>query len=513
MKKTLLFSFLLAILCSGCSIINTIPKEDPIQGAGAVTLKFIQINDVYEISPLNGGEYGGLARVAYIRDSIKKDYPNTFMFLAGDFLNPSLLGTLKHEGETINGKHMVDVLNAMEIDLVTFGNHEFDLSESELQKRLDESKFKWTSANVRHATEEKVSPFTTKLEYTNAPISDYVTFPAHDEEGNQIQFAVFGVTLPSNPKEYVSYENIYESSKRAYKEAIQKSDFVFGLTHVSIEEDLEIARLLRNLPLIMGGHEHFNMLLKEGRTIITKADANAKTLYVHTLIYNLRTKMLSVASELVFVGSDVPSAPKVERVVKKWEELLDNKLKEVVDSPYDVIFKADEILDGTDDANRSKQTNLGNIITKSMAHAYNNKVAGAIVNGGSIRIDDNLQGNITSTDIFRVLPFGGSVLKVQLRGSLLIEVLEYGNNQKGSGAYLQRHNFTQNSKGTWLVQGAPINPKLRYTIAISDFPMKGLDIPFLTQENNRVLKVYTPSEKENASDIRKAIVSYLKSKK
>lgn len=61
---------------------------------------------------------------------------NTLTVLAGDFLSPSLLGTLKWEGERIKGKHMVDVLNATGIDLVTFGNHEFDIDEASLQKEL-----------------------------------------------------------------------------------------------------------------------------------------------------------------------------------------------------------------------------------------------------------------------------------------------------------------------------------------------------------------------------------------
>jgi 2',3'-cyclic-nucleotide 2'-phosphodiesterase (5'-nucleotidase family) len=512
MKKLLLLSFFIALLLSGCTLLDTIPnnKVDPVKGAGAITLKIVQINDVYEIAPLNGGEYGGLARVAYIRDSIKQKFPNTYLFLAGDFLNPSLLGTIKVDGERLNGKHMIDVLNAMEIDLVTFGNHEFDLSEEDLQKRLDESTFKWMSSNTRHATENSVKPFTTKWEYTNLPIADYITFNAADVDGNKIKLGVFGVTTPSNPKEYVFYEDIYQSSVRAYEEAITKADIVVGLTHVSVAEDIEIAKRIRDLPLIMGGHEHFNMLLKEGRTIIAKADANAKSVYVHTLQYNLRTKHLYLNSDLVYVGSDTQSSAKVERVVNKWDALLGEKLKEVVDSPNEIIFTSNAILDGTDETNRSSQSNLGDIITKAMTNAFGRQVDGAIVNGGSIRIDDNLQGNITSTDVFRILPFGGSVLKVELKGSLLTQVLDYGEQKKGTGAYLQRNNFSQDSDGVWSIGGTPIRSNRNYTIALSDFLMKGLDIPFLTPDNSGVVKIYTPKENETAADIRKVIITYLK---
>lgn len=72
--------------------------------------------------------------------------------MAGDFLNPSLLGTIKIDDERISGKQMIEVMNAMNFDLVTFGNHEFDIKEDELQKRLNESTFPWMSSNTRHVS-------------------------------------------------------------------------------------------------------------------------------------------------------------------------------------------------------------------------------------------------------------------------------------------------------------------------------------------------------------------------
>lgn len=503
---------LIGSLLMGCNVLQG-AKEDPIKGAGAVTIKIVQINDVYEIAPLGGGEYGGLARVGHIRDSIKEIYPNTYLFLAGDFLNPSLLGALKVDGERLNGKQMVEALNALDIDLVTFGNHEFDLDEEGLQKRLNESRFSWTSANVKHVTEDGLVPFSTKLEYTTVPVSDYSIFNVEDDDGNEVKFGVFGVTIPSNPKDYVSYGDIYSNSERAHKLAKQKADFVVGLTHVSIEEDMEIAKRIKSLPLIMGGHEHYNMLERVGPTIITKADANAKSVYIHTLIYDIRTNHVYVNSELKMVTDKIASSAKVERVVKKWTQLLDDKLKETVANPDDVIYHATQSLDGTDDANRSRQTNLGKIIAQSMAFVYDTIAEGALVNGGSVRIDDRLEGDISSKDVFRILPFGGSVLCVKLKGDLLTQILEYGNLQGGTGAYLQRYNFSQDAAGQWQIGEKHILPGQTYTIALSDFLLRGLDIPFLEPNHSGIISIYTPQEEETAGDIRKAIIAFLNAQK
>src|SRR5690554_7221883 len=112
-KLLLLFSLALFVNCSAIKDQKSQTKAD-----GLVTIKIVQVNDVYEIDALNDGLYGGMARVAYIRDSIQKQNPNTYLFMGGDFLNPSLLGNIKVDGKRLQGKQMVDVMNAMDFDLV-----------------------------------------------------------------------------------------------------------------------------------------------------------------------------------------------------------------------------------------------------------------------------------------------------------------------------------------------------------------------------------------------------------
>ena len=75
-----------------------------------------------------------------------------------------------------------------------------------------------------------------------------------------------------------------------------------------------------------------------------------------------------------------------------------------------------------------------------MSFAFDDSVDCALLNGGSIRIDDQLSGAINAVDIFRVLPYEGAVLKLEIKGKLLKQVLDYGILAKGAGAYLQRFN-------------------------------------------------------------------------
>lgn len=478
--------------------------------SNTITFKIVQINDVYEIDAINAGKSGGLARVAYIRDSIKRENPNTFYFLAGDFLNPSLLGTIRVDGERLQGKQMVEVLNASELDLVTFGNHEFDLKEEDVIKRLNESEFKWTSANTWHKKSDGIHPFEIVKGNSITQVSDYEIFTVKNQTGKELKFGVFGVTIPSNPKDYVVYGDMYDESVRAYHEVSKETDFVLGLTHVSLEQDREIAKRIPDLPLIMGGHEHHNMLEQEGETIIAKADANVVSLFVHTFNYVVDTKELTFDSELMMVTDAHQSSPKVQAIVDHWNKILDDNLKTIIDNPNEVVFTAIEPLDGTDASVRSIQTNLGEMITRAMSYVYNDEVDAAITNGGGIRIDDMLEGELTSKDIFRIMPFGGSIYRVDMTGELLIQVLDFGVNASGTGAYLQRYNLSKSNSGKWLIGGELIDEKKVYNIGLNDFLMLGLDIPFLTPENEGVKSVHTPKEEQLPYDLRRAIIHFMK---
>lgn len=510
-KKFSCFCSLIFLLCTSCKTTSPITKTKDT----TIVFKIVHMNDVYEIAPLSGGKFGGLERVAHVVDSIKAQNANTFLVMAGDFLNPSLLGTVKVEGERLRGKHMIDVMNTMEVDLATFGNHEFDITLEDLQKRLNESQFMWTSANVFQQTEAGPTAFYTVRNGDSVRIPDTYTLQIKKADTTALTVGIFSVTLDSNPQDYVYYSDYLVEANTAYLTLeAQKADVILGLTHLTLAQDKEVAKILPQVPLLMGGHEHNNLFVTVNNTRIAKADANAKTVYVHTFTYSLKSKKLQIASELVPITDKIASAPDVKAVVDTWNSILDEKIKEVISNPSEVIYDATIPLDGTDTANRSLQTNLGTLVTEAMAYAYQDGVDLVFVNGGSFRLDDMLEGDVTSIDIFRVLPFGGSIYKIKLKGSLLNEVLDYGESHAGTGAYLQ-HLYVGKigEKGSWEVNGKPIEPDKIYTAAVSDFLLKGYDIPFLTLDNEGVIEVYKPSELEMAGDIRKAVIHFLKSKK
>src|SRR5512136_818989 len=111
----------------------TLHAATPAERSARVTL--LQLNDLYDIMPVEKGKKGGLARIATLRDRIAKESPDAVLVLAGDFLSPSTMSSV------FQGAQMVATLNAAGLDLATFGNHEFDFGAEVTRERMRESRF------------------------------------------------------------------------------------------------------------------------------------------------------------------------------------------------------------------------------------------------------------------------------------------------------------------------------------------------------------------------------------
>ena len=73
-----LFGLLAAGLAAGCATTATTPSPAA-PAESVVRFTILQLNDVYEITPVEAGKRGGLARVATLRKRLLAANPNTFI--------------------------------------------------------------------------------------------------------------------------------------------------------------------------------------------------------------------------------------------------------------------------------------------------------------------------------------------------------------------------------------------------------------------------------------------------
>ena len=202
------------------------------------------------------------------------------------------------------------------------------------------------------------------------------------------------------------------------------------------------------------------------------------------------------------------------RVVKKWLKVQDEIFRKMNVDPNEVLMTAPpEGLDGLEATVRNRPSNLAQLIAKAMLKAVPGAEA-AILNSGSIRVDDVLRGEITQYDVLRTLPYGGAILKVKIKGELLEKVLNVGRRNRGNGGYLQWANISADSRrNLWMIKGEPIDKNRVYTIAMPAFLLSGMEsnLGFLNRENKDIVGVEEPGEEEMLrKDIRYAVIAYMK---
>lgn len=463
--------------------------------SGNVTkITFLQVNDVYEMTPVSGE--GGVARLATLRKQLLAENPNTYTVLSGDLFSPSALGTAEVNGEKLAGKQMVAAMNAFGLDYATFGNHEFDVKEKQFYQRLAESETTWLSGNV-------FDPDGLPLANTVENMILTVTNGANQS----VRVGLFGVTLPSNPVPYVSYTDPFEAAKEQVEMLKGEVDLLIAITHLSMAEDKQLVEMLPDIDLVMGGHEHENAIAWHGPNSIpiAKADANARTAYIHELEYNHDTDTYEIEPRLQAITSDIPDDPEVAQVVDEWVQRAFDGFREQGFEPENEVTNVTEPLDGTEASVRNKPTRLTELIAESMLMS----AAGtdlAIFNGGAIRIDDTIPpGPITEYDVIRIMPFGGTIMSVEMTGTLLKRTLDQGQANAGMGGYLQLGNVT-NDNGAWMIKGQALNEAGTYQVAINDFLLTGKEsnLGFLNADDNPELTVMGEHD-----DLRQALIDQL----
>jgi 5'-nucleotidase len=498
MKNKLLPSLRLLLPVALCAFVFILGLSPKTPHDTVVKLTLLQINDVYEITPVSGGKEGGMARLATLRKQLAAKNPNTFMILAGDVVSPSALGTAVIDGERLAGKQMISVLNAVGLNYCTFGNHEFDLKEQPFLQRLAESKFKWFASN---AFDRNQKPF--------PDVAENVIFTVANASNQQARIGLFGVMLTKNKPDYVTYTEPLDAAKKQALALRDKVDILIAVTHLQLEDDVKLAQTVPGLDLILGGHEHENVQVWRGAnfTPILKADANARSAYIHDLTYDTETRQLRIDSRLQPITDEVPEDAEAGQVVQSWVDRAFGAFKKMGFEPGKLVVNSPEALDGRESAVRHYPGKLTDLI----AEGFFNAAAGAelaIVNGGSVRIDDVLPpGNITEYDVIRILPFGGNVASVEMRGRLLQQVLEQGAANKGTGGFLQTARVSWSAeKNGWLINGKPLDQRRNYKVALSDFLISGNEqgLSFLN-EKNRDLKVLD----KNVMEVRRALMAQL----
>lgn len=458
-------------------------------------LTILHFNDVYEITPVAGGHAGGLARVATLRKQLHDSGAAVLTTLGGDFISPSALGTARVDGERLAGRQMVAVLNAVGVDWVTLGNHEFDVSESSFRARLAESRFRYVIANV---TDSSGRPFPGTVPHAVVKIRS---------GAREWRVGLIGVVLSSTPAPWVRYSDPIAAAATHAAMLRDSVDLIVALTHLSINDDQKLVEQVPDIDLVLGGHEHENYLLQRGEhfTPIIKGDANVRTVAVVTVRSLGAPHHVDIRSRLVPITDAIPDDSAVAAEVRSWVARGFAGYRELGFDPESVVTVLKAPLDGREAVVRTRSGSLSDVIIASMRREAPDAEV-AIFNGGSIRIDDVIPpGPITQYDIIRILPFGGKLIQADIEGALLQRVIDQGRVNAGSGGFLHLAGVEE-SNGTLSVAGAPLDRARRYRVVTTDYLLSGAEVglPYLNRQSASVRVI------RELRDVRMALIAELR---
>ena len=185
--------------------------------------------------------YGGLLNRKAIIDSMRMEYP-VLLVDAGDFVQGTPYFTLFHGDVETAG------LNMLGYEVGTIGNHEFDNGLVALDSILAKLNYPIVCANY------DFSKTNTKL---SKRVKPYVIIKKNGLKIGIIGLGVDPVGMIAKDKyEGMAYTSPMEVANKYAKKLRKQCDVVMLLTHIGINNDIEIAENSEDIDLIIGGHSH-----------------------------------------------------------------------------------------------------------------------------------------------------------------------------------------------------------------------------------------------------------------
>ncbi len=351
------------------------------------------------------GSYDGMgaAKLKTVFDMYDAD--KTLVLDGGDATQGANLVTLS------DGATAIEVMNALGYDAMVTGNHEFDYGQEPLLANVAAADFPVLAANIKKDDD-----------------SDFLT-PYVIKEVDGVKVAIFGLATPetvykSHPanSEGLTFEDPATAAAALVPTLEGMADVIVCLAHLGDEGDTtseSVAKAASGIDVIIDGHSHsaYAEGIVVGDTLI--ASAGEKTANVGVIEVKLTNGVVSGTSAKLFTKDDAEGIEEDATVAALIEKI--NTANAVIEE--EIVSTTEEVLVGERADVRTGETNLGNLIAESILDISDADVA--LTNGGGIRSSIDV-GDITKGEVLTVLPYGNTVVKIELTGADIIAALEVG---------------------------------------------------------------------------------------
>ena len=363
---------------------------------------------------------GGFARIAAIIKSEKETEQGTTLVVdAGDFM----MGTLFPSLEKKYG-FQLRLMKEMGYDVVATGNHEFEFGPEWLGSVVGVSAQRGNIpailiGNARFDSNDKRDDILEK-EVSDNIISRKLII---NRDGIKIGFfSILGKNAVSvAPKATpVTFENPFSFAKKMVKELkAEKCNVIICLSHSGIKkdkngewggEDAELARSVKGIDLIIGGHTHTKLdqpVMVNGIPIVQTGEFGQ---FVGCISLSYSSgKMKLEGYKLIPVDDRIKGDEKINSLIEEEKDRINLEILKPLGLNYSKpVGETDFRIEGNDIGDYVN-SNLGPFIADAIhfyVNKHNSKGSDLSMVAAGLIFDKIVPGVQTVADIFRVMPLG-----------------------------------------------------------------------------------------------------------
>ncbi|MDM8524019.1 bifunctional UDP-sugar hydrolase/5'-nucleotidase [Desulfococcaceae bacterium HSG8] len=413
-----------------------------------------------EAQGAEGKLIGGLALLSGYLNQIREEEKNVLYLIAGDMVQGSMIDS------EYKGISTMELMNYLNPDVVTLGNHELDYGLPHLLFLEKVANFPIVNANLY------------LKKYHKRLMRPYVIL---NVDGFDILFigiitesVLSALKMDSDIGSFIGLEDAAAEAGRicnAYKD--DDIDLTVLLTHIGFESDKELAGMLDpewGVDMIIGGHSHtiLEQPAKVNNILIAQAGTGTDQIGRFDIVVDDDTNSITEWKWQLIPITDDLAEPDAG-----LQEFIDS-FKAVIDRKYGTLIC--RFRKKLTHPTRVEETELGNLFADITADHTGTDVV--FIGSGSVRANE-LGPVVTLGDLYRIFPYDDSLSRFTVTGAHLKQIfanIMRQENRRGEGECYQINRGIRavydNARGeleSLDFHDAPVSDDGHYTIALQGF--------------------------------------------
>ncbi|WP_117161083.1 5'-nucleotidase C-terminal domain-containing protein [Paraliobacillus sp. X-1268] len=420
------------------------------------------------------GTYGRMDYTsAYIKDR-EQDNENTLIVHAGDMIGGSSPVSGLYQDEPT-----VEIMEEIGFDFGTVGNHEFDEGTTELLRMVNGGEHP-DGLGTEGYDGIDFDNLCANCVYKDSGETILDAYAIQEIDGEEIGFigvntqASATMVMPAGIEDIEFTDETAAVNKAAAELQDQGVEAIVVLAHMPADQDGasatgDAADLANNVndavDIIFAAHNHQVVDAVVDNKLIVQASEYGKAFADIDIEIDRETgDIVTKEAEIVFVDQSAmePDAA-VTEILEKYDDLIADKMNEVLG------YNANTM---TGSYSNDGDHGLGNLIADAMLYSMDSDFS--LMNGGGIR-DQLLAGEVTWGNLYNVMPFGNTLMKVEVTGADMYEIIneqlspQYGPDYSVGGMKYTWDTSTNEAIDIMFMDGTPIDEDETYTLTVNNY--------------------------------------------